>query len=62
MPWRFQLFLASLLMVEPPEEKVVTVATRAELPTIAVVESVVAMQSTAEEPTTLAADYDDLIH
>ena len=56
MPWRFQPFLASLLMVEPPEELVVTVATRAELPTIAVVESVVAMQSTAEEPTTLAAD------
>jgi hypothetical protein len=43
-------------MVEPPEELVVTVATRAELPTIAVAESVVAMQSTEEEPTTLAAD------
>ena len=58
MPLRLQPFLSSMPTVGPPEGLVIAVAIRAELPTIAAVESVVAKLSTAGQPAALAADCD----
>jgi hypothetical protein len=62
MPWRLQPFLSSMPTAELPMARVVAVAIRAELPTIAAVESAVAKQSTEGQPTTLAVDYYEFRH
>ena len=59
---RLQPFLSLMQTVEPPEGVLATVAIRAELPTIAVVESAAAKQSVTGQPAALAADYNRFRH